>query len=149
MRILMLSWEYPPKIIGGISRVVYHLAKELAACGDHVTVITVNDEKDETEEFSDGVRVFRMPPTMVEPLNFSDGILQMNFMFIAKAVSLCREEAFDIIHLHDWLVAYAGYVLKKSFPASEWSAPFIRPSMGAIMAFITAFKATSIMWSLL
>lgn len=116
MRILMLSWEYPPKIIGGISRVVYHLAKELAACGDHVTVITVNDEKDETEEFSDGVRVFRMPPTMVEPLNFSDGILQMNFMFIAKAVSLCREEAFDIIHLHDWLVAYAGYVLKKSFP---------------------------------
>jgi glycogen(starch) synthase len=29
MRILLLSWEYPPKIIGGISRVVYDLAQKL------------------------------------------------------------------------------------------------------------------------
>ncbi|MDK2811336.1 MAG: hypothetical protein PWR27_2045, partial [Petroclostridium sp.] len=25
MRVLMLSWEYPPRIVGGISRVVHDL----------------------------------------------------------------------------------------------------------------------------
>lgn len=117
MRILMLSWEYPPRIIGGISRVVYHLARKLAEQGDQVTVITVKDAETQAQEVSDGVRVFRVEPSMVEPLNFSDGILQMNFMFIAKAVSLIAAEgAFELIHLHDWLVAYAGFVLKECCP---------------------------------
>ena len=29
MRILMLSWEYPPRIVGGISRVVYDLSSKI------------------------------------------------------------------------------------------------------------------------
>ena len=40
MRVLMLSWEYPPRIVGGISRVVYGLARKLAAKGCDVHVIT-------------------------------------------------------------------------------------------------------------
>ena len=26
MKILMLTWEYPPRVVGGISRVVYDLS---------------------------------------------------------------------------------------------------------------------------
>ncbi|NLV62650.1 MAG: glycogen/starch synthase, partial [Clostridiaceae bacterium] len=33
MNILMFSWEYPPRIIGGISRVVYHLSRGLSEQG--------------------------------------------------------------------------------------------------------------------
>ena len=29
MRILMLSWEYPPRVVGGIARVVGELSKRL------------------------------------------------------------------------------------------------------------------------
>ena len=28
MKILMLSWEYPPRIVGGISRVVYDITSK-------------------------------------------------------------------------------------------------------------------------
>lgn len=122
MRILILSWEYPPRIIGGISRVVYHLARELGRLGNEVTVITVKDCDTQYEEVDANVSVYRIDPFIVEPLNFIDSILQMNYKIIGKAVSLVNQgKNFDVIHLHDWLVAYAGSVLREIYP----NMPFI------------------------
>ncbi|WP_344750392.1 glycogen/starch synthase, partial [Micromonospora olivasterospora] len=39
-RVLMLSWEYPPVLVGGLGRHVHALSVALAATGHHVTVIT-------------------------------------------------------------------------------------------------------------
>ena len=33
MRVLMVSWEYPPVVVGGLGRHVHALATELAAAG--------------------------------------------------------------------------------------------------------------------
>ena len=43
MKILMLTWEYPPRVVGGISRVVHDLSKTLLKDGHEVTVITYKD----------------------------------------------------------------------------------------------------------
>ena len=43
MKILMLSWEYPPRIVGGISRVVHDLSHKLVKDGHDVTVVTYRD----------------------------------------------------------------------------------------------------------
>ena len=43
MKILMLSWEYPPRIVGGISMVVHDLSHRLISDGHEVTVITYRD----------------------------------------------------------------------------------------------------------
>ena len=43
MKILMLSWEYPPRIVGGISRVVHDLSQRLIKDGHEVTVVTYRD----------------------------------------------------------------------------------------------------------
>ena len=40
MKILMLSWEYPPRVVGGISRVVHDLSHRLYQDGHDVTVVT-------------------------------------------------------------------------------------------------------------
>ena len=40
MRVIMLTWEYPPKIVGGIARHVYDLANSLVAQGVKVNIIT-------------------------------------------------------------------------------------------------------------
>ena len=40
MRVLMLSWEYPPRIVGGISRVVHDLAQDIGKQGNSVMVVT-------------------------------------------------------------------------------------------------------------
>ena len=40
MRVIMFSWEYPPKIVGGISRHVYDLAHALVKQNIEVHVVT-------------------------------------------------------------------------------------------------------------
>ena len=40
MKILMVSWEYPPVVIGGLGRHVHHLATELVAAGHEVVVLS-------------------------------------------------------------------------------------------------------------
>lgn len=40
MRVLMVSWEYPPVVVGGLGRHVHHLATELVRCGHEVVVLS-------------------------------------------------------------------------------------------------------------
>ena len=40
MRILMLSWEYPPRSVGGLAQHVCDISIALAAAGDEVHLIT-------------------------------------------------------------------------------------------------------------
>ena len=43
MKILMLTWEYPPRVVGGIARVVSDLSHKLHKDGHDVTVITYRE----------------------------------------------------------------------------------------------------------
>ena len=105
MKILMLTWEYPPRVVGGISRVVYDLSKTLIKDGHEVTVVTYKEG--DAPEFEDdkGVKVYRVNNYMINPNNFIDWIMQLNFNLVAKANEIIATEGkFDVIHAHDWLV---------------------------------------------
>jgi glycosyltransferase involved in cell wall biosynthesis len=116
MKILMLTWEYPPRVVGGISRVVYDLSHRLIKDGHEVTVVTYRDGNVPYFEDDKGVKVHRIDNYMINPNNFIEWIMQMNFGMVAKANQIIAEEGtFDIIHAHDWLVAYAAKALKESF----------------------------------
>ena len=116
MKILMLTWEYPPRVVGGIARVVYDLSKTLIKDGHDVTVVTYKEGDAPYFEDDKGVKVYRVDNYMINPNNFIDWIMQLNFNLIAKANELIAKEGnFDIIHAHDWLVAYAAKTLKNSY----------------------------------
>ena len=116
MKILMLTWEYPPRIVGGIARVVYDLSHRLIKDGHDVTVITYREGDAPYYEDDKGVKVHRIDNYMINPNNFIDWIMQMNFNMIAKANQLIAEEgSFDVIHAHDWLVTYAAKTIKNSY----------------------------------
>ena len=116
MKIFMLTWEYPPRIVGGIARVVHDLSQRLIKDGHEVTVITYKDGDAPEYESDKGVQVYRIENYMIRPNNFIDWIMQMNFNMIAKANELIANgEKFDTIHAHDWLVAYAAKTLKHSY----------------------------------
>jgi len=113
MKILMLSWEYPPRIVGGISRVVHDLSHKLVKDGHDVTVVTYRDGDVPYFEDNDGVKVHRVDNFMIASNNFIDWILQLNFNMIARVGEIIAKEGnFDVIHAHDWLVAYAAKTLK-------------------------------------
>ena len=116
MKILMLSWEYPPRVVGGIARVVHDLSHRLISDGHEVTVVTYKDGNVPYFEDDDGVQVYRVDNFMISSNNFIDWIMQLNFNMIAKAGEIIAEKGnFDVIHAHDWLTAYAGKTLKYAY----------------------------------
>ena len=116
MKILMLSWEYPPRVVGGISRVVHDLSHRLIQDGHNVTVITYRDGNVPYYEDDDGVNVYRVDNFMISPNNFIDWIMQLNFNMIAKAGEIIAEQGnFDVVHAHDWMTTYAGKTIKQAY----------------------------------
>lgn len=117
MKILMLTWEYPPRVVGGISKVVYDLSHKMVKEGNEVTVVTYK-EGDNVKYYENdkGVEVYRVDNYMIRPNNFIDWIMQLNFNMITKANEIINKNGkFDVIHAHDWLVAYSAKSIKESY----------------------------------
>ncbi|TXK85271.1 1,4-alpha-glucan branching protein domain-containing protein [Paenibacillus sp. N3.4] len=116
LRILMLAWEYPPRVIGGLARAVCDLSRQLAASGHSVHVITCHSSGCLSDELSEGVHIHRVDilQSMGE-LNFMDWVFQMNMAFTDKILHLSAQGvSFDILHAHDWMVVYAAKESKKA-----------------------------------
>ena len=120
MKVLMLSWEYPPRVVGGIARVVKELSEKLQLEGQDVTVVTYKEGDTPYFEVEEtGVKVYRVDNYMIRPNNFIDWIMQLNFNLITEVNKLIQSgETFDVIHAHDWLTAYAAKTLKESYNIS-------------------------------
>lgn len=117
----MLSWEYPPKIVGGISRVLGGISPALVDAGCAVDVITLSEAGASSYEVHKGVRVHRVDIATIPQKDFFSSALEFNYKLIEKAISLYdRKNKPDIVHAHDWLVAYAGFTLKQG-----WKMPLV------------------------
>jgi len=108
----MLTWEFPPRIIGGISTHVYHLSRALVEKGTSVRVITCDFPNAPAEEIIDGVPVSRVDSGRVPESNFLLWIYHLNSQMISKTTELFETERFDLIHAHDWVVGRAAVELK-------------------------------------
>ncbi len=111
----MLSWEFPPRIIGGISTHVYHLSKALAARGISVHVTTCDFPKAPAQELVNGVHVSRVDSGQVPQANFLLWIYHLNSQMIRRGKEILKAENFDLIHAHDWLVGRAAIELKDHY----------------------------------
>ncbi len=116
MRVLMLSWEYPPRSVGGLAQHVYDLTNALAAAGEEIHLITLGGGGAGEREDVNGVHVYRVQPYNLSAPDFLTWILQLNMSMVEYAVPLVNSlAALDLVHAHDWLVAYAGRLLKHAY----------------------------------
>jgi glycogen(starch) synthase len=117
-RVLLLTWEYPPVIEGGLARHVRKLAEALVRRGVCVDVLTrgAGEGADGVSvEERGGVTVYRVPePGWPRDLDrFVAWVQRMNDDMLAAGVSLAGERSYDLIHGHDWLVAHASASLSE------------------------------------
>ncbi|KPV43425.1 1,4-alpha-glucan branching protein domain-containing protein [Alicyclobacillus ferrooxydans] len=113
LRILMLSWEFPPLTIGGLSRHVYDLSRYLVKQGVEVHVLTMSVEGYPDNEIVDGVHVHRVHVMKPDGAEFIHYIFQLNLMMVDACQTLIHSGLrFDLVHAHDWLVADAGEAIK-------------------------------------
>jgi glycogen synthase len=117
MRVLILSWEYPPLIEGGLARHVRKLSENLVRQDIEVHVLTRGSEESPAEEEVEGVLVHRVrePRRPRDLSEFVAWIEHMNADMLAAGVELGDRWDFDVVHGHDWLVAVAGDHLAKRF----------------------------------
>jgi glycogen(starch) synthase len=126
-RVLLLSWEYPPVIEGGLARHVRKLAEALVRQGVTVDVLTrglhgrQQDSRPGTT-WPGGVRVHRVrEPGWPRDLHrFVAWVERMNEDMYTAGEALAGEHGYDLVHGHDWLVAQASAAL-----AERLAVPYV------------------------
>ncbi|KJS80054.1 MAG: glycosyl transferase family 1 [Peptococcaceae bacterium BICA1-8] len=112
MKILTLTWEYPPRTIGGLATHVAGLNRALAKKAVDVNIVTIGENQENSYE-EQGVLVHTIPSHFLPSRDFISEILHLNFSLLEKSIKLINEWGkVDIIHAHDWLVAFAARTLK-------------------------------------
>src|SRR4030043_2082784 len=117
LNVMMFSWEFPPRVIGGISPHGYFLSKSLAKNGVKVHVVTCDFPGAPTQEGIDGVEVYRIDSYKNPSPDFATWVYLMNMNMQKETAALMKKisNKVDVIHAHDWLVANAGMGLKHIF----------------------------------
>jgi len=134
MKIAVLVYEYPPKIVGGLGTYAAEITRKFVLLGHDVTVFTMNDDEGSlpTRELMRGIEIHRpvhidvsdsLPDVIAEDvkkwgrgIQFFSKILMYNYLSASKMVNeLVRSEdfKFDLVVAHDWLSIIAGISIKK------------------------------------
>jgi glycosyltransferase involved in cell wall biosynthesis len=114
MKVLVLAWEFPPRIVGGIARHVAELYPELVKRGHELHLVTVEFGQAPAYEQVEDVHVHRV--SVAKSHDFFHWVANMNTSMGQHGGKLLLEEGpFDLIHAHDWLVGDAAIALKHTF----------------------------------
>ncbi|TCN56990.1 (1-_4)-alpha-D-glucan synthase (UDP-glucose) [Rhodococcus sp. SMB37] len=129
LKILLVSWEYPPVVVGGLGRHVHHLATELAAIGHEVVVLSRRPTGTDASthptitHISEGVLVVAVAedaPHFEFGTDMLAWTLAMGHAMVRAGVGLSRGGIGDgwqpdVVHAHDWLVAHPAIALAEYF----------------------------------
>lgn len=134
LSIAHFSWEYPPKIWGGLGTFATELTKQQKTMGHNVSVFAVNDQN-KMKQFHkwQGISVYR--PKFVDftnefslvsnndlqqwgdHLSFFSTVLGYNIFSASKLISDIKKtehQSVDIIDAHDWLGILGGMMAKEA-----------------------------------
>ena len=117
----MLSWEYPPLVVGGIAAHVDGLARAMVRGGHEVVVLSLHTPDAPDDTVVDGVRILRARIDLpwIPDDNLVARMASANHQITQLAAQLAQWQP-DIVHAHDWLVAWAGDTISRL-----WNAPLI------------------------
>ena len=117
-KILVLSWEFPPRIVGGIARHVAELYPEIVKLDYEIHLVTVAVNNSPLGENVEGINIHRV--LVDNDDNFFNWIRNMNqSMYFCAEQLISQIGNFDLIHAHDWLVADSAIPLKNKFKMIE------------------------------
>lgn len=124
MKVLMLSWEYTPHIVGGLGAHVVDIVPQLVSHGVEIHLVVPKLGGGEFTEplplpdgthATNGSRVYRVDPSGMQG-DFFTNTWHDNIQVESFCSQLIRSEGgFDLIHDHDWLSGFATVALKNNF----------------------------------
>jgi glycosyltransferase involved in cell wall biosynthesis len=134
LKVAVLVYEYPPKIVGGLGTYAAEITRKFVLMDDDVTVFTMNDDEGTlpTREIWRGIEIHRplhidvsdsLPDVIAEDIrkwgrgiNLFGKLLVYNYLTASKLINdLIRKEKiqYDMVVAHDWLSIMGGISVKK------------------------------------
>jgi glycogen synthase len=134
VKIAVLVYEYPPKIVGGLGTYAAEITRKFVLMDHDVTVFTMNDDAGTlpTREIWRGIEIHRplhidvsdsLPDVIAEDIRkWGRGIhlfgklMVYNYLSAAKLVNeLIKKEGmkYDLVVAHDWLSVMGGVTVKR------------------------------------
>lgn len=126
MRVLMISWEFPPHVVGGIGRHVAELTPALAGLATdrgplHLDVVTPRYAGGPAvEHLSPFLTVYRVETPPMDVRDLYNSVIANNSFFVTAAEELALDRRYDLIHIHEWQTGMAGITLKH-----RWRTPLM------------------------
>ncbi|MEA3229771.1 MAG: glycogen/starch synthase, partial [archaeon] len=109
MKVMHISWEFPPYKVGGIGSVLDDLTRHQVLEGIEPIVVTCGFEGMVGYEKRNGVHVYRFDADYIPAEDFHSWALQMGMLMQNKASEVINEHKdISLIHAHDWLAATAA-----------------------------------------
>lgn len=126
MRVLMVTWEYPPHVVGGMGKHVAELVPALAELAGstqdfYLDVLTTRPAGGpRVEKLNDFTTIYRVETSPMDPQDIFNSVVSENQPLERMARKLAKQHPYQLIHIHDWLVGTVGVVLKHA-----WKVPLV------------------------
>jgi len=114
MRIIIFSWEYPPRVVGKLSEYVKALSTQLATNNAEVNVVTYDDSITGSTREPTGVQTVRVSNPVRTHIGVLTWVLTLNQEVERAAANIYYQanKQIDLMDVYDWHFIPAAVTLK-------------------------------------
>ena len=122
MRIIIFSWEFPPRIVGELANYVKRLAAQLVKNNVETHVVTYHDYLTGLHEEPEGIKTYRVTNPVRTHIGVLTWVLILNQEVERTAANIYynAKKEMDLLDAHDWHFIPAAVTSKKAL-----NLPFI------------------------
>ncbi len=115
MRVAILTWEYPPRVVGDMALYVQYLSRELAERGFETHVVTYNEDLKGVQEEPCGVSVHRVGNPVKTHLNILTWVLTLSQELERVTADIHHDVGpVDLIDCQEWIAVPAACCLSRA-----------------------------------
>ena len=118
MKVLLFSWEYPPHIDGGLGQHVKELTPALLEADPNLVlhIVTPTFAGETTRETVGRLVVHRVRASAPSEDRYFEDVKRANVSLGQVALQVAEAEGgFDLMHVHDWPVSFASFVVQDAY----------------------------------
>jgi len=116
MRVIIFSWEYPPRIVGRLAEYISALATQLVRNKVETHIVTYHDFLTGAVEEANGVKTFRVTNPVRTHIGVLTWVLTLNQEVERAAANIYYQanKQIDLIDVYDWHFIHAAVTLKNA-----------------------------------
>jgi len=116
LRVVIFTWEFPPRVVGQLAYHVNRLAAELIKKNVDVYVVTYNNSWTGFHQGADGIKAYRITDKVQPQINVLTWILSLNQEVerVAADIYYSMKHELNLLDVHDWHFIPAAVTLKRA-----------------------------------